>query len=334
MKKNQKRIFKAFLILGYLFFVSTSLKAKKEADTLPYGAREVSGLKIPHLGKQSAAQEPSAVASADAKSFGAILPEKIVLKKASLSKDEYRTAQRELANLSRYRDAKSMDAEELRRAADLSIQLCKADRALTYLKQIAAGSKDSETIERVKLEIADLLFDQQLFEKATVAYTEYLDLYPGSSNAEDAHYRKTVCLSKRVLSLDQDQAITREALALAESYVEKGSVYKKYTKEIETIRQDCYTLLCHSEIDTFNFYLKKESYDAANSRLVYARSQYVPKLPTLESDILQGECRLALAQGKTEKYNERLALLEKKFPETNSGIKVAQAPKKSYTTQF
>jgi len=254
--------------------------------------------------------------------------------KIILSKPEYKETKKKFDKLIKSRDIKQLSSKELAQAVDLSIQLGWYDKALYYLQHMITSSKDSEKIKELKLQVADLLFEKGGLNKAGDAFEEYLDLYPGSDQAEYAHYKRVLCLFYQTLKTDQDQIPTRDAIKLTEAYLEKGIAYKKYRSEIRQIRHHCQVMLYENEVTVFDFYMKKKSYGAASGRLAYVKKQYLTKLPGLEPEIVHLECRLAQAQGNKIVYNERLAFLNKKFPQHGKALRVAQSPKKSYTTRF
>lgn len=251
------------------------------------------------------------------------------------SKIELKALRKEFDALTKHKDAKSMDYQELRHAADLALKLGWYDRALIYLKQIVTTSKDSEIIKVVKLEIAEVYFQKGVLKKAGEAYQEYLELYPGAENAEYAHYKQVLCLFYQTLKTDQDQTPTRDTLALTERYLEKGLAYRKYRNEVNEIRKQCHIMLYQNEVNVFNFYMKKKSFGAASGRLAHLKQQYLQQLPGVEPEIIGLECRLAQAQGNTELYEERLAFLEKKYPHyLSQSTRVAQRSGKNYATRF
>jgi outer membrane assembly lipoprotein YfiO len=262
-------------------------------------------------------------------------PPFLTLANHSYSKLELRELKKEFEKFTKHKDAKSMSLEELRQAADLALKLSWYDKALLYLKQMITASKDSETIKTVKLEIAEIYFQKGTLAKAEEAYKEYLELYPGADNAEYAHYKEVLCLFYQTLKTDQDQTPTRDTIKLTESYLEKGIAYKKYRNEINEIRKQCHLMLYQNEVNVFNFYMKKKSFGAASGRLAHLKQQYLQQVPGVEPDIIALECRLAQAQGNTERYQERLAFLNKKFPEYGKQTtRVAHKTRKNYATRF
>ncbi len=317
---NQKYLKFALLITTIVSLPYNTI-AKVETDTTPLRSISLSTPMV--FDKETLKKESAHVVSTP-----------LLQKAETLSKTEKKALKKELENIVYRKDAKTLQFDELRKAANLAMQVGWHDKALLYLQQMVSNTKDSEVIKTLKLEIADILFEKGSLQKAGDAFGEYLALYPGSDQSEYAHYKQLLCTFYQTLKTDQDQASTKQAIQLAQSYLEKGLAYKAYRTEIVQIRQQCHAMLYESELNVFNFYMKKKSYGAASGRLAYLKKQYLEKLPEVEPHIISLECRLAQAQGNKEVYQERLAFLHKKFPDYGKTTRVAQGKKKSYTERF
>lgn len=250
-------------------------------------------------------------------------------------KSERAALKKDFFNFTRHKEISKFTFKELRYVANLSLKLGWKEKALTYIRKMIALSQQSSTIEKLKLEVADILFDQGNLAKSEDAFTEYLDLYPGSLHTEYAHYKKILCALYRTGDIDQDQGQTQDTKKLCQAYLKKGIAFKKYRKDVADILHHCDVMLYQHETNVFEFYLKKKSYTAANSRLAHLKEKHLPLLPAVEPDIIKLECKLAQAQGNTERYNERLAHLNHKFPQYDASVRVAhQKPSKNYGSRF
>ncbi|MCF7900001.1 outer membrane protein assembly factor BamD [Candidatus Babeliales bacterium] len=261
----------------------------------------------------------------------------MVKAKKQFSKNDLKIIKDELKTITYRKDAASLTDKELKKVLDLCLQLGWYEKALFYVDKLLARLKDSVLIKNYKLVRADILFEQGSLKSALEAYGEFLSLYPGSNHAEYAHYKKTLCAFYQTLSSDRDQGPTRDTIKLAESYLEKGDAYKKYSQDIKEIKSHCLALLYENETHVFEFYLKKRSFKAADKRLAFMKKEFNSVIPESQAHVLQLECRLAYAQGDTARYESRLALLEKRFPHylnTTSRV-VAHADKKTdYVSKF
>jgi outer membrane assembly lipoprotein YfiO len=252
----------------------------------------------------------------------------IFVKKKKFNKHELKVAKDEFKTLTYRKDAKTLTDKELKKALRYCLELGWYDKALFYVEKLLARIKDSVEIKNYKLVHSDILFEKGALKSALEAYGEYLSLYPGSKHAEYVHYKKTLCAFYQTLTSDRDQGPTREAIKLADSYIEKGKAYKKYTQDIKEIKNHCHALLYENEAHVFEFYLKKSSFKAADKRLAFMKKEFTDTIPAAQANMLQLECRLAYAQGDTGRYESRLALLEKKFPHYLSSTRIAQNSKK------
>jgi len=249
-------------------------------------------------------------------------------------KSERNTLKKELNLLTRHKNISDLSFKELRKAANLSLQIGWKEKALSYIRKMIVLATDSAMIEKLKLEIADVLFERGKLAAAEEAFSEYLNLYPGSPHSEYAHYKKILCALYRTHDIDQDQGQTQSTKKLCHAYLKKGIAFKKYRKEVNDIMHHCDIMLYQHEVNVFEFYLHKKSFTAATNRLAYLKEKHLPLLRVVEPDIIKLECKLAEAQGNTKRYNERLAYLNKKFPQHGTTVRVAQRTKKNYGSRF
>lgn len=252
----------------------------------------------------------------------------IFVKKKKFSKNGLKEAKDEFKTLTYRKDAKTLTDKELKQANRFCLELGWYDKALFYADKLLARSKDSVEIKNYKLVRSDILFEQGSLKAALEAYGEYLLLYPGSTHAEYVHYKKTLCAFYQTLTPDCDQGPTREAIKLADGYIEKGKAYTKYSQDIKEIKNHCLALLYENEAYIFEFYLKKNSFKSADKRLAFMKKEFTNTIPASQANMLQLECRLAYAQGDLDRYKSRLALLEKKFPHYFPSTHVAFNSKK------
>jgi outer membrane assembly lipoprotein YfiO len=305
---------KKILIIGLCLF-SLSVQARKKTDGEPLGGIG------PSLTLSSIL--PQSKTFSLKKEIDPSRPQ-IFVKKKKFSKDGLKAIKDEFKTLTYRKDAKSLTDKEMKHALLLCLELGWYDKSLFYVDKLLARIKDSIDIKNYKLVRSDILFEQGDLKYSLEAYSEYLSLYPGSKHAEYVHYKKTLCAFYQTLSSDRDQEPTKEAIKLADGYIEKGKAYKKYTIDIKEIKSHCLALLYENEAHIFEFYLKRKSFKAADKRLVFMKHEFINTIPASQANLLQLECRLAYAQGDTDRYESRLALLEKKFPHYLSSTRVTQ----------
>jgi len=85
----------------------------------------------------------------------------------------------------------------------------------------------------------------------------------------------------------------------------KQDHFKEYADAVRTIQQQCHQQLAASECNVCVFYLNKGSLRAAEKRLHKIRSFWLPKLPTLEPDIIALETELTEQKKAIELLNAK-----------------------------
>ncbi len=172
---------------------------------------------------------------------------------------------------------------------------------IKYLEQLLKMCTDITLLSEHLLELADVLHEDGQHQKASLVYTQYCSLYPGSAKQEYALYRSAISSFACILPIDRDQTKTEETLAITEIFL-KQDHFKQYRDEVAHIQTKCYEHLAASECNICNFYITRNKFTAAEKRLTKIRSYWLPKLATLEPTIIAMESQL------TEQKEKVLAL--------------------------
>jgi outer membrane assembly lipoprotein YfiO len=184
-----------------------------------------------------------------------------------------------------------MNYDQLLTAKDVQKANNNIPIAIKYLDQLMRMCSDITTLADHLLELADLLFLDNQFQKATHIYLQYCALYPGSEKQEYALYRAIASSFACILSVDRDQTKTEETVTLAEQFLQQEH-FTVYKNEVLTIQTQCYEQLAASECNICNFYTTRGKFAAAEKRLKNIRSKWLPKLPTLEQQITMLETHI------------------------------------------
>lgn len=191
--------------------------------------------------------------------------------------------------------------------------------AIRTLERMVPICTDLEKLKNILLELADLLFEDGKLEAAGKMYREFVKYYPGNEKVEYALYKAVVCKFYVILDAERDQSSTRDAIELADKFLEREEIFKEYSKEVRTMRERCYERLFESEVSIFNFYCDRHRYKSAKTRIANIRKEFVPLLPACDPYILTLEIKLAeqVKDGSlaTEKQNE----LKTRFPTYQHG---------------
>lgn len=177
-----------------------------------------------------------------------------------------------------------MDYDQLLAAKNVQKTNNNIPIAIKYLDQLMRLCNDITTLADHLLELADLLFLDNQFQKATHIYLQYCALYPGSEKQEYALYRAIASSFACILSVDRDQTKTEETLTLAEQFLQQEH-FVVHRNEVVAVQTQCYEQLAASECNICNFYVTRGKFAAAEKRLKNIRSKWLPKLPTLEQQI-------------------------------------------------
>jgi outer membrane assembly lipoprotein YfiO len=231
-----------------------------------------------------------------------------------------KSSKKEKNETKKIRTYMDMEYEQLVHAKDIQKANGNTTATIKYLEQLLKISTDITLLSQHLLELADALFDDKQFQKSAFVYNQYCALYPGSEKQEYALYRSIVSSFACILSIDRDQSKTEETLALTELFL-KEEHFNIYRTEVMQVQKQCYEHLAASECNICTFYLNKGSLKAVEKRLSRMRSFWLPKLPTLEPEIIAFEAQVA------EKKN-LLELLHSKKTE------LAQNSKKHMANRF
>jgi len=214
-----------------------------------------------------------------------------------------------------YKTFSKMEYEELEQAKDKQIIAGNKEIAIKYLEQMLKLCDNINKLAQHLVELADLLFDCSKFEKAGKIYTEFTNLYPGNQQIEYASYRAILCLFYQTLDAERDQTKTEETIQLIDNFFERVDIFSQYKNEVYRIRTACYQKFVASEINICTFYINKSSYQSAQKRLDSLRTEWLPKISAVESQIITLEIALAEKKGNEKIVAQKQQELKKKYPQ-------------------
>lgn len=245
-------------------------------------------------------------------------------KKKTIKKDEKIEQRKTLSN---------MKFEELKKNKDECLAKNDKKIALKYLEKMVPLCNDLEELSGIMIELANLFFDLEQFNKATTMYQEFAKLYPGSKNVEYALYKAIEANYKMISGPERDQTKTYEIIELANRFLVRPS-FTHYKKEVTTILVKSRERLLENEIGITNFYLKQGKTKSAKKRLDGIRKDHLEHLPSpYEAPILQLEYQLAKKENNEEEALQKIALLKEKFPD-HATITVAHNKKQPFANRF
>lgn len=196
--------------------------------------------------------------------------------------------------------------------------------AIRTLERMVPICTDLEKLKTILLELADLLFEDGKLEAAGKMYREFVKYYPGNQKVEYALYKAVVCKFYVILDAERDQSSTRDAIELANKFLEREEIFVNYSKEVHTMRERCYERLFDSEVSIFNFYCDRGRYKSARTRIANIRKEFIPLLPTCDPYLITLELHLAQQAKDVPWMQEKQKELNERFPTYQPG-KIARA---------
>lgn len=236
------------------------------------------------------------------------------------------------------KNIKKMTVEELERAKNHYVAIGNKTQAILYLEQIITSAADQKMLQDIRLELADLYFDEGHISKASKAYTSYLGLYPGSEDRAYVHYRAILCRFYETFNPDRDQTRTEETLILTQEYLNRvisdKEFYAVYSIDVETVQKQCCKKLFDHDKGILNFYYKKGNFKAALLHLTHMKKQYLKLYKEVEPELLAFECAIAQNTHDTTLLLAKQTELKTKYPEFHATLVAQQQPRKSYGNRF
>ena len=198
-----------------------------------------------------------------------------------------------------------MDYDQLVAAKDIQKAKGNTSATIKYLEQLLKMCTDITLLAEHLLELADTFFIDGQFKKSAFIYNQYCTLYPGSKQQEYALYRSIMSSFACILSIDRDQTKTEETLAFCELFLQQDH-FTAYKTEVTQIQAKCHEQLAISECNICSFYIQKGNIKAAEKRLARVRTFWLPKLSTLELNIIALELQIAEQKELIELKNTKL----------------------------
>ncbi len=167
------------------------------------------------------------------------------------------------------------------------------------------------TLAQVRL--ADILFEQGLYDDASFKYEDFLSLHPYNKYAPYAQYQLAMSFYKQVSSADVSYSLALRALnefrLLQQNYPRNP-----YMDVTETRIKKCLSILAEYELYVGKFYFKKGSYVSASNRFNDLLERYPDSKKEAEAYYYLG--RSYRKMGEKDKALSSLNTLIEKFPST------------------
>lgn len=214
----------------------------------------------------------------------------------------------------------TMNFDELKKSKQEFVKSGDKQSAIKYLERMVPICNDLEELKAIMLELAQLLYEAEDYTKASKMYHEFTLLYPGSDEVEYAMYQAITSSFKLTLDAEHDQSKTVETRELIQAFLDRAS-FTTYKKEVQELAVKCDERLLESDINIFNFYMKRGNYLAASARLSTIKKAYAGKtIPGIELRIANLE-RVYASETTIVPVDQKtvIALQEKKEDKEDSG---------------
>jgi len=189
--------------------------------------------------------------------------------------------------------------EEAVAAKDYYIRHDDPNLAAKYLERALSLAKDHNKREELTLELADLYLSLEKRDKASILYSQFKTLYPGSDQIKHVHFKELEATFHDTQVHTRDQSKTKATVKLAKQFLEEFPEDTTYKKRVEDMRLKAYFLLILHELGIAEFYISKYTYKpqenflkAARRRLAYIIREYLPHIPN-SSHLLSKEDQMS-----------------------------------------
>lgn len=123
----------------------------------------------------------------------------------------------------------------------------------------------SEFAVKAELRIADAYYADRRYEEALSYYRDFADLHPQHERVPYTILRSALSYYNEIRSVNRDQASTRESLHYLDQLV-RNHPFAEETREGEKLLRELRARLARNELETGDFYLNRDEYQAAAQR--------------------------------------------------------------------
>jgi len=205
-----------------------------------------------------------------------------------------------------------MNAEELATKAHAYIKNKRHDDAIQYVGELISRYPDHAKVGKYKILLAELQFKAKNYRAAKELYDNFSEFFPADKHAQYARYKTILSSFYQTLPADCDQSYTEETARLCKEYLSKSGA-SKYSKDVKKIFAQSQERLAEKEVYVFDFYLRKQQFDAARNRLAYLKEKFAHE-STLEPRIAYLEYKLALKEKKYDVADQQKNKLLANYP--------------------
>lgn len=168
---------------------------------------------------------------------------------------------------------KDMNEAQLKEMFDFFKEMGDQEQVYKTFGFLSSQTSDQNNLKNYKLELADYCFTIKEYERAALAYEDFLMMYPGSQESEYVYYKNILCSLYLSLEPCKDQTNTHKTIFLIDMYL-KRATDQKYIDEVQTIRKQCRQRLFEHEVCVFEHYIKQKKHTSAQKRYEYIETNF------------------------------------------------------------
>jgi len=137
--------------------------------------------------------------------------------------------------------------------------------AIETLQSIIDNYPYSDYAVKAELRIADAYFADGRYDEALSYYRDFGDLHPQHPEVPYTLLRSALCHYEQIKSVNRDQTATREAQHYLEQLIRRYP-YAPETRQGEAVLRELRTRLAYNVMETGDFYLARDEFQAAAER--------------------------------------------------------------------
>lgn len=182
-----------------------------------------------------------------------------------------------------------------------------------YLKRMVTLCTDLDLKADHEIQIADLLFEREKYQKAGRRYYAFAQSNEGNKKyAEYALYKAAEAFSHCLNSFDRCQEQTHTTIKICDMYMARP-LFTTYKTPVQKIQHDCYTLLVDSEMHIGIECLKLNNTKGADIHFAYVEKDLAAVFPPatllahnykkaygIEDSHIEADASILLAQQETK----------------------------------
>jgi outer membrane protein assembly factor BamD len=187
----------------------------------------------------------------------------------------------------------------------------KHEAAREQFQRLVQRHPESELAPVARFLVGETHYRAREFDKAALAFEQFVTLYPGHAIADLGQYRLARSFFDQMPTLERDQTITARALAEFQKLI-RLYPESRYAPDAIVKIEACRLRLAQKELWVADFYVRQGKYESALPRYDavlrdYGRTQAAPQALYLKADAL-------LRLGRTDEAAGLLKRLVDEFP--------------------